>query len=109
MAGERSGPKEELGRAAGAVDDFLVERSAGEVAPGHGAAGHGHHAGEPRPGWGRPKPEHIPRPTYWPATLALGLTFAAWGLVTTPWISLVGLLLFGIALAGWIGELRHDP
>ena len=63
---------------------------------------------ELRPGWGRARPEHIPRPTYWPAVLALGTTFALWGLLTTWFISLVGLVLMGIALAGWIGEWLHE-
>lgn len=67
---------------------------------------HGRDAGL-RPGWSRPKPEHVPRPTYWPAVLAFGLTFAFWGLITTPIITVVGLVVFAIGLAGWIGELRH--
>ena len=69
---------------------------------------HGHHGAEVelRPGWNRPKPEHVPRPTYWPAVLALGVTFLVWGLITTYIISAVGLVLFVIALAGWIGEMR---
>jgi hypothetical protein len=60
------------------------------------------------PGWGRARPEHIPRPTYWPAVLAFGLTFAIWGFLTTWIISVVGLVLITIALAGWIGDLRHE-
>jgi hypothetical protein len=39
--------------------------------------------------------------------LALGITFLAWGIVTSLLISAVGLILFALALAGWIGELRH--
>lgn len=64
-------------------------------------------AAELPPGWSRAKPEHIPRPTYWPAVMALGITFLFWGVVTTFLISGVGVLLFAIALAGWIGGLRH--
>ncbi len=77
---------------------------------GHAASGHEHgHGpdGELRPGWSRPKPEHVPRPTYWPAVLALGVTFIFWGLITTPIIAGIGLLVGAIGLAGWIGELRH--
>jgi hypothetical protein len=72
----------------------------------HGSHGHGEEV-ELRPGWSRPKPEHVPHPTYWPAVLALGLTFAIWGLITSYVISVVGLVLFAIGLSGWIGELRH--
>ncbi len=79
---------------------------AGTAAGGHSAHGHGEEV-ELRPGWSRPKPEHVPHPTYWPAVLALGLTFAIWGLITSYVISVVGLVLFAIGLSGWIGELRH--
>ena len=78
---------------------------------GHGGGGHGHHGHghevELRPGWNRPKPEHVPHPTYWPAVLALGITFLVWGLITTYLISAVGLVLFALALGGWIWEMRH--
>ena len=67
-----------------------------------------HHgpAEELPPGWSRPKPDHVPRPTYWPAVMGLGVTCLFWGVVTTYVISAVGLVLFVIALAGWIGELN---
>ena len=61
-----------------------------------------------RPGWRHPDHIGLPQPTYWPAVLALGITFLAWGIVTSLVISAVGLVLFALALAGWIGELRHD-
>jgi len=60
-----------------------------------------------RPGWHPPDHSELPQPTYWPAVLALGITFLAWGLVTSLVISGVGLILLALALAGWIGELRH--
>ena len=60
------------------------------------------------PGWSRARPEHIPRPTYWPAVLAFGLTFALWGIITTWIISAVGLVLVALSVAGWIGDLRHE-
>jgi hypothetical protein len=60
-----------------------------------------------REDWHRPRPDHIPRPTYWPVVMAVGITFLLWGVQTTWLISAVGLTLFVVALAGWIGELRH--
>ena len=60
------------------------------------------------PGWSRARPEHIPRPTYWPAVLAFGLTFALWGLITTWIISVVGIVQVAISVAGWIGDLRNE-
>lgn len=71
--------------------------------PAHGATA----TGELPEGWNRPQPEHIPRPTYWPLVLALGITFLFWGLISTWLISAIGLVVFGVALTGWIGELRH--
>ena len=61
----------------------------------------------PQTGWYRPEHIALPRPTYWPAVMAFGIVLLAWGLVTTLLISGVGLVLFALALVGWIGALRH--
>jgi hypothetical protein len=60
-----------------------------------------------RPGW-HAVTEPLPDPTYWPVVMALGIVFLAWGLISTILLSGVGLLLFVLALAGWIGDLRHE-
>jgi hypothetical protein len=60
------------------------------------------------PGWNVPQPEKLPEPSVWPATLALGITFLLWGLVTTLIITAVGVTLFAVALAGWIRDIRHE-
>ena len=60
------------------------------------------------PGWSRPKPEELAVPTWWPALLALGATFIAWGLVTSFIVWIIGLVTFAVSLAGWIGEIRHE-
>jgi len=57
--------------------------------------------------WTEPIPATLPSPTYWPAVLALGLVLLLWGVVTTAAISVVGLIVSLIALAGWIGDVRH--
>ena len=58
---------------------------------------------------GSPPAAHpeLPRPTYWPAALAFGITLLAWGFLTTFYISLVGLGMIFLAIGGWIGELLH--
>lgn len=57
----------------------------------------------------KPLPEGIlPRPTYFPAGLAMGTTFLFWGFVTSWVIFAVGISLFTAALAGWITEIRHE-
>lgn len=61
-----------------------------------------------RSGWSVPRPERIPGDTYTPAVMAVGITFMAWGLVTTLIISGVGAVLFAFSLASWIGEARRD-
>lgn len=64
---------------------------------------------EPLPeGWSRPKPEHLPEPTFWPAALSFGATFLVWGFVTSIIITLVGVVVFGASLAGWIADIRHE-
>jgi hypothetical protein len=65
-------------------------------------------AAHTRPGWHSPRPEEVPRPTYCPAVMALGIVFLLWGVVTTFWISGIGMVLFGLALAMWIRELRDE-
>jgi len=61
-----------------------------------------------RPGWNVPRPETLPEPCIWPATLALAITLSVWGLVTSLIITGVGILLFAVALAGWIRDIRHE-
>jgi hypothetical protein len=58
--------------------------------------------------WEPLPPERLPRPTYFPAGLAMGTTFAFWGLITSWVIFLVGVGLFAAAMAGWITELLHE-
>jgi len=60
------------------------------------------------PQWEPLPPEHLPRPTYFPAGLAMGSTFMAWGLITSSVVFFVGVGLFVAALAGWITELRNE-
>ncbi len=61
-------------------------------------------------GWGEPKPAVLPRPTYSPAAMALGIVFFAWGLIVSWILSAVGLALMFIALAGWIrANLTDGP
>ncbi len=54
------------------------------------------------------KPEELPKPTYWPFFLALGLMFMGWGLLSTWLFSVAGLLVFLISLFGWINNMRHE-
>lgn len=58
--------------------------------------------------WNRPLPKHLPRPTYWPALLAFGMTLALLGPVTSMWLTFVGLVFGGFALAGWIGDIVNE-
>jgi len=64
--------------------------------------------GDLPPGWYKPQPEKLPQPTYWPAVFAFAVVLFAWGWVTNISVSAVGLVLFAIAVAGWIGDLRHE-
>jgi len=59
-------------------------------------------------GWERLPHERLPRPTYFPAGLAMGTTFIFWGLITSWVIFLVGIVLFAAAFAGWLTEIRHE-
>jgi len=61
-----------------------------------------------RSAWNAPLPETVPRPTYWPLFLAAGIVLAAYGLIFSLWFIALGVVVFAVALAGWIGELRHE-
>lgn len=68
------------------------------------------------PGWHKPLPENLPKAGYWPAIMALGITFMLWGLAvgfnevvsTIIILVVIGLIIFSVALAGWIGDLRDE-
>jgi hypothetical protein len=60
------------------------------------------------PEWNVARPKKLPEPSIWPATLALGITLLVWGLVTSLIITGVGGILFAVALAGWIRDIRHE-
>jgi hypothetical protein len=51
---------------------------------------------------------HLPSPSAWPCVCAGGITLVLFGILTSWVLSAVGALLIALALAGWIGELRHE-
>jgi len=53
--------------------------------------------------------EHLPEPTVWPSVLASGVTLAAMGLVSSPFVFAAGALLTLISIAAWVRLLvRSD-
>lgn len=59
-------------------------------------------------GWHAPLPEKLPRPTAFPAVVAMGATLLALGIETSWIVSCVGLAVFALGAGGWIRELRHE-
>jgi hypothetical protein len=62
----------------------------------------------PRPGWEPLPPGRLPRPSYFPAGMALGAAFIFWGLISVWVIMVAGIGLFTVTLGGWIAEIRHE-
>jgi hypothetical protein len=60
------------------------------------------------PGWHVPHPSRLPVPTYAPVMTAFGIVFIALGAVTVWPLSVIGAVIFVLAIAKWIGELLHD-
>lgn len=58
--------------------------------------------------WDSLPDERLPRPTYFPAGLAMGTALIFWGLITGLVVLFAGIGLFIAALAGWISEIRHE-
>ncbi len=59
------------------------------------------------PDWEPLPPEHVPRPTYCPAGMALGVALIFWGLILSWVVTAVGTGLLLFMLGGWIAEIRH--
>jgi cytochrome c oxidase subunit 1 len=49
---------------------------------------------------------HLPDPSYYPVMLAFGVVLLAAGVLSTPIISGVGLVIILVAVAGWTQENR---
>ncbi|MBF9254044.1 cytochrome c oxidase subunit 4 [Pontibacter sp. 172403-2] len=58
--------------------------------------------------WVKAKPGVLPKPTYYPFFLALGLAFLGWGILLGWVVALAGLIIIVLALRGWINILRHE-
>jgi hypothetical protein len=58
--------------------------------------------------WNVPKPDTVPRPTYWPAVLAFGCALIGFGVLTSYVFSILGAMIFIFALSKWIGEMVHE-
>jgi hypothetical protein len=63
-------------------------------------------SGGERSGWEPAHLEPLPAPTYWPAVMACGVMGVFWGFATRWPVSVVGLGVLGISVAGWIGDLK---
>jgi cytochrome c oxidase subunit 1 len=49
---------------------------------------------------------HLPSPSYWPIALAFGMALIAIGVVSTIILSIVGVVVMLVAIAGWTLENR---
>ncbi len=51
---------------------------------------------------------HMPKPSFWPLVFALGATMLAAGVISSLWVSLAGLVLLLVAIAGWVAANRSE-
>ena len=61
----------------------------------------------PRPEHGHADEHALPHESLSPITLAAGVALLAFGLLTSPVFSIVGIVTMAWALASWIKEIRH--
>jgi hypothetical protein len=54
----------------------------------------------------KPDPEVLPLSTLWPLSMAFGVSFIFWGFIAAAGLTITGLFVTGISLAGWISDLR---
>jgi hypothetical protein len=60
-----------------------------------------------RDDWVSPPEQTIPRPTYAPAGMALGVAFVLFGLATSYLFCAVGAGMMALALRSWIGAMAN--
>ena len=63
---------------------------------------------EPTPAPGEVLAHALPAPTYWPAGLAVGLTSAAFGMITNGIFFYAGLILVVLSIVGWMRVLLAE-
>jgi hypothetical protein len=51
---------------------------------------------------------HLPPPTIWPMTTAAGVTLGFLGLVSSVFVSYLGIIIAIWGIVSWIQELRHE-
>jgi len=51
-------------------------------------------------------PEKIPAPTIWPIGLAFGVLFIFWGFIASLGLTIAGIIITIVSLAGWIADLK---
>ena len=51
-------------------------------------------------------PQIIPEPTIWPIGLAFGALFVFWGFIASLGLTIVGIVITIVSLAGWIADLK---
>jgi len=71
-----------------------------------GQSGAAETAVAPQEDWCAARPEEIPAPTAWPMVLALAVTIASWGVLTSWVFVVVGLALTVLSLYQWIEDMR---
>lgn len=79
-----------------ARDISLQSMTATESLAGHTADGDEGHA-------------HLPPPSIWPIASAFGFVLIGFGLVTSWYFWVAGLIITGYGIVSWIQELRHEP
>jgi len=52
---------------------------------------------------------HLPSPSYWPIVVAFGLPIAAYGLIFSLWLALIGGIIVVGGIYGWALEPPDDP
>ena len=52
---------------------------------------------------------HLPPLSIWPITTAGGVALGGLGMATDYPLWILGLVVMGFGLVGWIQELRHEP
>jgi hypothetical protein len=51
---------------------------------------------------------HLPSPSLWPFMVGSGVALLAFGLPTSLYFSVAGLVVLAFGIFGWVQELRHE-
>ena len=97
-----------------ALDEFwhrkyVEDERTGRLVPAQAGAANGGADGHESDGYGAKHGIHLPSPSYWPLVAALGMPLIGYGVLFSPWLVGVGVVIALTGFYGWAMEPSVSP